>query len=85
MKKKENLAKWNISRARGKENNKDSVSSGERKRKKPQSIIWKNEKNKSNWTYKKVKIIWKSKTEYVKVCLKKGGPPSKLKYNLIDR
>jgi len=33
----------------------------------------------------KSEIKIKSKTEHVKLCLKKGGPPPKLKYDLIDR
>jgi hypothetical protein len=78
--------KWNILVTRGKEINKDFVSSGVAKTKKAKKVILKKRQKIS--LKKRIRIeveIQKSKTKHVKFCLKNGGPPSKFKYNLINR
>ena len=72
--------KWNISVTRGKENNKDFKSSGVAKMKKVEKILSKKQKEKAKRSVCiKKKEKSKSKTKHVKLCLNKGGPPSKLK------
>jgi len=53
--------------------------------KKVEKIFLESKKKRLKAAYAKIKNIKKSKTEHVKLCLNKGRPLSKLKYNLIDR